>query len=119
MEQNIIVNEGIIKTCKDDLVNTMNSVKEKLSIYLEEPKVFPNGYEMGTPGYKDNLKDNLKRSSALIFDFIAIYRKYEGNEEIKNIINKASDAYAKLEEALIFATEDVHKAHKLILSIEF
>ncbi|WP_300348387.1 hypothetical protein [Clostridium sp.] len=119
MEQNIIVNEGIINACKDDFSNTMGLVKEKLSIYLEEPKVFPNGYEIEMPGYKDNLKDNLKRSSALIFDFIAVYRKYESNEEIEKVINKASDVYSVLEEASIFASDDIHKSLKLILSIEF
>ncbi len=119
MEQNILVNEGVIKSCKDDFLNAMTIVKEKLSIYLQEPKVFPNGYEMATPGYKDNLKDNLKRSSTIIFDFIAIYRKYEVNEEIKNIINKASDVYAILEEASILVNDDLHKSLKLILSIEF
>ncbi|MGG5460801.1 hypothetical protein [Clostridium sp. B9] len=118
MEQNININ-GIISTCKDEYSNAMDLVKEKLVIYLEGPKVFGNEYEIGTPGFRENLKDNLKRSSAIVFDFIAVYRKYEENEEIKKILAKASNIYEALEEAIGNINEDIHKSLKQISEIEF
>lgn len=119
MEKDIKINEGIILNCKDDYLNTMSLVKEKLSIYLEEPKVFSNEYVLGTPGFKDNLKDNVKRASAIIFDFIAIYKKYEENDGIKHILEKARNVYAILEESFININDDILKSLKEIRTIEF
>ncbi|WP_415348481.1 hypothetical protein, partial [Clostridium perfringens] len=112
-------NEGLISTCNDDYLNAVSLVKEKLNIYLEEPKVFSNEYVLGTLGFKDNLRDNLKRALAIIFDFVAVYKKYEVNENIKNILEKARNIYAILEEAQGNINEDVLKSLKEIRAIEF
>ncbi|AMN34909.1 hypothetical protein ACSXC4_00465 [Clostridium perfringens] len=119
MEKDIKINEGLISTCNDDYLNAMSLVKEKLNIYLEEPKVFSNEYVLGTPGFKDNLRDNLKRALAIIFDFVAVYKKYEVNENIKNILEKARNIYSILEEALVNINEDVLKSLREIRAIEF
>ena len=102
MEKDIKINEGLISTCNDDYLNAVSLVKEKLNIYLEEPKVFSNEYVLGTPGFKDNLRDNLKRALA-----------------IKNILEKARNIYAILEEAQGNINEDVLKSLKEIRAIEF
>ena len=97
MEKDIKINEGLISTCNDDYLNSMSLVKRKIKyILVEEPKVFSNEYVLGTPGFKDNLRDNLKRALAIIFDFVAVYKKYEVNENIKNILEKARNIYAIL-----------------------
>ncbi|BDU81213.1 hypothetical protein [Clostridium perfringens] len=119
MEKDIKINEGLISTCNDDYLNAVSLVKEKLNIYLEEPKVFSNEYVLGTLGFKDNLRDNLKRALAIIFDFVAVYKKYEVNENIKNILEKARNIYAILEEAQGNINEDVLKSLKEIRAIEF
>ena len=55
MEKDIKINEGLISTCNDDYLNAVSLVKEKLNIYLEEPKVFSNEYVLGTPGFKEEI----------------------------------------------------------------
>lgn len=119
MEKDIKINEGLISICNDDYLNAMSLVKEKLNIYLEEPKVFSNEYVLGTPGFKENLRDNLKRSLTIIFDFVTVYKKYEVNEKIKNILEKARNIYAILEDALLNINEDVLKSLKEIREIEY
>lgn len=56
---------------------------------------------------------------AIIFDFVAVYKKYEVNENIKNILEKARNIYAILEEAQGNINEDVLKSLKEIRAIEF
>lgn len=88
MEKDIKINEGLISTCNDDYLNAVSLVKEKLNIYLEEPKVFSNEYVLGTPGFKDNLRDNLKRALAIIFDFVAVYKKIRSKWKHKKHLRK-------------------------------
>ncbi|EGT3615792.1 hypothetical protein FHH43_06000 [Clostridium perfringens] len=119
MEKNIEINKGIISTCKEEYSNAMALVKEKLAIYLDEPKVFSHEYVLGTPGFKDNLRDNIQRASAIIFDFVAVYKRYEENEDIKHILEKARNVYYILGEASININSDVLEALRRISTIEF
>ena len=56
---------------------------------------------------------------AIIFDFVAVYKKYEVNENIKSILEKARNIYSILEEAQGNINEDVLKSLKEIRAIEF